>query len=819
MFGRADDIEAVVAALRGRGRCALVGPGGVGKSTVARAVADQFESVVFVDAEPIEHIDALLRAVLDALDVAVLPGDRLDDVAETSIAECRALIVVDGVERLATELAARADRWLTAPSGPQLLVTSRVDLGHAVVPVVRLAPLGSTGDAMLRSCVEALGGDVSALTASPERFAALVASTGRLPLAIELVATRIARFGVEFVAAQSLAVDDVIDRSVTRTLDLLDPGDVMLFRRLGVTSGGASIALVAALTGEPIAVATGRAGRLVDHGLIHAAGGRFDMLTPVRDVAMTQLRLAGDDAAALSVALQWALNTFGGADRRDDLSRYRLIRDDIDQCVHLAWTALAAGRRRDALDLVDVMFTTLIDHLRNHDSLALLDAALGSPDATDVEPEREALSAVQAAISASETDTIAHAERWLDRAELAANRAPQPDPLLAHISSIRAFVAMDEGQLALAQQHAARSVEIGERIGNGFVRFQSQRCIATCALALGELDRATTLGEEVLAWGRQHDLYTELHARVLLAWCQLERGERREAAAAARALRHEIGSMDGFVRELGLECELLLFAADPPAASDTAGEHGIDDHAATSSWSIRLEQRLRRAEAFRSGGDEAVVQTATDVGVLAGLVPLARIRIDANLLVASAALALGDRRQALLAAEQALRDAARGPYRLRCADALDALAAVPEGGEPRARGLAAAIRAHCGAVARRSPPANGLVAGAFPSHWSRDACPTTTGIDELVASLRAQLAAAASASTGAGAATTDSLTRAERQIAELVANGLSNNDIAATLFISRRTVETHLTHIFRKLDLRTRTQLAALHLRTARPQP
>ncbi len=167
--------------------------------------------------------------------------------------------------------------------------------------------------------------------------------------------------------------------------------------------------------------------------------------------------------------------------------------------------------------------------------------------------------------------------------------------------------------------------------------------------------------------------------------------------------------MDGFVRELGLECELLALAAEPPAGGDSDlpahNELGVATDAPTSSWAIRLEQRLRRAEAFRPGGAESVVQTATDVGVLADLVPLARIRIDANLLVGAASLALSDRRQALLAGEQALRDAAHGPYRLRCADALDALAAVADDGQTaaaaaaEAHALAAAIRSHCGAAA------------------------------------------------------------------------------------------------------------------------
>lgn len=53
-----------------------------------------------------------------------------------------------------------------------------------------------------------------------------------------------------------------------------------------------------------------------------------------------------------------------------------------------------------------------------------------------------------------------------------------------------------------------------------------------------------------------------------------------------------------------------------------------------------------------------------------------------------------------------------------------------------------------------------------------------------------------------------SLTPAERDVARLVAEGLSNKDIAARLFTSPRTVQTHLTHIYRKLGITSKVQLA-----------
>jgi DNA-binding CsgD family transcriptional regulator len=61
----------------------------------------------------------------------------------------------------------------------------------------------------------------------------------------------------------------------------------------------------------------------------------------------------------------------------------------------------------------------------------------------------------------------------------------------------------------------------------------------------------------------------------------------------------------------------------------------------------------------------------------------------------------------------------------------------------------------------------------------------------------------------------ESLTPTEQQVVELVAQGLTNPQVAERMFISRGTVKTHLEHIFRKLDVRSRTELAAIALRRA----
>ena len=80
---------------------------------------------------------------------------------------------------------------------------------------------------------------------------------------------------------------------------------------------------------------------------------------------------------------------------------------------------------------------------------------------------------------------------------------------------------------------------------------------------------------------------------------------------------------------------------------------------------------------------------------------------------------------------------------------------------------------------------------------------------------RAELAAIGVRPRNTERAGADSLTPSELRVVELAATGGTNREIAQTLFVTEKTVETHLGRAFRKLDISSRRQLPEVLARAA----
>jgi DNA-binding CsgD family transcriptional regulator len=109
--------------------------------------------------------------------------------------------------------------------------------------------------------------------------------------------------------------------------------------------------------------------------------------------------------------------------------------------------------------------------------------------------------------------------------------------------------------------------------------------------------------------------------------------------------------------------------------------------------------------------------------------------------------------------------------------------------------IGATLRAAGGRNAAREPLLDGLTRAAW------------CGARALERRARSELAAIGVRPRGVDRAGPDSLTASERSVAEMAAQGGTNREIAQTLFVTEKTVETHLGRAFRKLDITSRRQL------------
>jgi DNA-binding CsgD family transcriptional regulator len=183
-----------------------------------------------------------------------------------------------------------------------------------------------------------------------------------------------------------------------------------------------------------------------------------------------------------------------------------------------------------------------------------------------------------------------------------------------------------------------------------------------------------------------------------------------------------------------------------------------------------------------TGRAEVAADAGTQLAAMAARVPGASLHAMAGAGQAWASLAIGDTAAALAFARGSVEAAEGTECRGLQARARDVLGHALASSAPAEAAAvwedAAARHAECGAVFRR-----GRVLDALRRHGS---------------SGRRALAAAMGP---------DSLTRREREVAELAARGLSAKEIGAALFVGERTVETHLGNVYAKLGVESKLDL------------
>jgi DNA-binding CsgD family transcriptional regulator len=139
--------------------------------------------------------------------------------------------------------------------------------------------------------------------------------------------------------------------------------------------------------------------------------------------------------------------------------------------------------------------------------------------------------------------------------------------------------------------------------------------------------------------------------------------------------------------------------------------------------------------------------------------------------------------------------AARGDVDRALAELGDAVVRHDAVGDPFGRGRALLA---LGAARRRARQKRG----------AREAIEAARSEFEDLGAARWAARAAAEVGRIGGRTRSDGLTPAERRVADLVAQGRTNAEVAATLFLTERTVASHLTRVYAKLGVRSRTELA-----------
>jgi predicted ATPase/class 3 adenylate cyclase len=345
--GRDDTIVHLSGMLRANRLVTVVGPGGVGKSTVALAAAERVAGTFaggawLVELGNIEGDTLVADAIASALGLLSGSRERAEDLLEQRLAVEPTLLVLDGAERATGALARLLDHLLPRCPALSAVVATRVPLGLTEEQVIDLPPLpvppASTtlgldelrhnpAVALLRERWTAAADDeLSEPDAEElELLGGICRRLDGIPLAIELAGAALAVASPAEVLgglwAESTEGDEAIVGPLRASLGwsyaLLDEQQRFCFRRLGAFAGHPTLEAAAAVCGGS---GQGRAAELLislaDRSLVQLrrAGGRVrvHLLDTVRHFAYEQLESAGEAVSSADRHLDWYSSSIEG---------------------------------------------------------------------------------------------------------------------------------------------------------------------------------------------------------------------------------------------------------------------------------------------------------------------------------------------------------------------------------------------------------------------------------------------------------------------------------------------------------------------------
>ena len=749
-IGREREIDALSALIRRDGvrLVTLTGPGGVGKTRLAVRVTEEIDGefadgVAFVDLAPITVPDLVAPAIASALGVW---ETGCQDAAERLIVALRdrdLLLVLDNFEQV-VDAASLVTRLIASCPRVMVLATSRVALrlsGERVILVEPLAlpdPIGyGSGSDKVTTEATALFGDRAEVArpgfvvsaGNADDIAEICRRLDGLPLAIELAASRIAHLSVPALLTRlekrlPLLTGGPRDvhrrqRTLRETIawshDLLTPDEQVLFRRLAVFMGGATLDAVAAVASAPgdltIDIFDG-VESLVANSLLRQnedtnGEPRYVLLEKIREYGLELLVESGEEKAIrwthVAYFMAFAESEKTGSGWPGTPARVAALeREDANFRAALTW-AVERGEAETALRLVAALggFWRVRGRLREGRAWGERVLRVSGDAAPALRVEVEVMLGWEALTLGDRVAAREIAERALATARACGDTGGtgRALSLLGSLAGIR-------GEMGRSVALLVEAETLSRKVNDRFTTAVVLNHLGSVVADQGQEDRAAAcFAESVRLWRELGDLWGLAAALSNLAWFTRERGEGRRAAE--------------------LDRESLAACWDLQAEADLA---------------VRLWETAELALAAGQAGRAARMCGAAT-------------RLRERTGVASAAVGPADDEN-----------------------------------------FTTSVRARLGEAA-------------FAAEWAAGEALT---LAEAVAGADAILAAASTRDDPTAVAAvlpTFGLTPRELEVVRLVAAGRSNREIADDLFISVPTVKRHLTTVFDKLALRSRSAL------------
>jgi predicted ATPase/DNA-binding CsgD family transcriptional regulator len=869
LVGREQERRDVATVLAESRLVTITGAGGSGKTRLAHAVAQDLagrftDGVVWVELARLSSGELVAGAVLTACGVREAPGVSVLDSLVHSLAQREILIVLDNCEHLLAACAALADAVVRRAADVRMIATSREPLGVGGetcwrIPSLRL-PDQDERDPEHIANADAVRLFVARARAARPEFQLDAASApivvricrrlDGIPLALELAAARVRTLSIDRLAAglddrfrlltggarTATARQRTLLASVEWSHDLLDEEERTLFRRLAVFAAPFGLEAAEAVVADGELDCLGvfdLLARLVDKSLVQHAGDGYRLLETLRQYALERADDAGELAELRDRHLAWFRRRASGWRLDREYATHAVLTEIAAEVPDLI-AALDWSLGREEGVALELLFP-LDQHWGFRDALGELRTVAGRVLGAQAAGSREWLDALA---PFADSLVVARDVGWLPTARRALDTFGKDVDVIT-----RGFV---EYALGLSSTLEGRgegiaalrgAVEAGRSVGSRKLEMLSTVNLAYFLCLFGDVASARPL----LAWLDRHlppecavsflhDAATATAAMhrgdFTVARRRLDQALGRNALLALLVQAGEIGFLSrdpAAVRDAltGLKARpgawvltelvvalgegMLFLLSDDLEAAAGALDRVVEDAYFAERWPAVL-----RAEIDFSLGDLAgAARRVNEVEArLEGTeLHLARARVD--LLGAHLARARGDVGEAEAHAHQALVNAWAHEMSLVATDALETLAlleadrgAIAE--SARLLGAAKSFRERTG---YRWQPVHHrrAIEGIRPTLASAALAEgAVLSLEEAVAYARRGRGERGRPDHG-----WESLTPTELRVVELVAEGLPNREVAKRLFVSPATVKSHLIHVFTKLDVRTRAELAA----------